>query len=552
MRGVPNSKEFRRIRDLPRRAWDLSNVPDLTPIFAKQESGKMGKSQMILRPLQSAALLEIEACKGGFLPVGVGYGKTLIALLAPRILNAKRPILLVEAALKETIEKVEIPRYSEHFDLPKWHAIVSYNGLSSPKLFDLLDQLCPDAIICDEAHNLRHRSSVRVRRLARYLKENPSVMAVFMSGTMTAKSLKDYSHLAKWALHEGSPVPYDFYALEEWGAALDSNPIIPLGPGVLATQLCQDHMHDSHKDAYRCRLVSTPGVISTSETALGTSLNIEGRHPEIPIRVETALEELRTTWTFDGQDIADTLEFHRYAHQLALGFHYHWVWDEGPDLEWLEARSEWARFVRSFLVHRSNLGLDSEGLLFQAIENQQVKISTAESKICNAWKNVRNRPGPRTEATWLDYFILNDIGKWIDENDNGIIWYKDSVMGKEIADRGELKHFGPGGGISLAKTNREEHPFIVVSMKAHASGHNLQSWDNNLVVGMPGNAKLEQLLARTHRFGQEADRVKATLYQHSQEFRESFQKALNDAQYVETTTGQIQKLNFANKIGFGI
>jgi len=53
-------------------------------------------------------------------------------------------------------------------------------------------------------------------------------------------------------------------------------------------------------------------------------------------------------------------------------------------------------------------------------------------------------------------------------------------------------------------------------------------------------------LGRTHRQGQEADEVAATIYGHTWAFRGAMESALLQAQYVVQTTGQVQKLCLAN------
>jgi len=52
----------------------------------------------------------------------------------------------------------------------------------------------------------------------------------------------------------------------------------------------------------------------------------------------------------------------------------------------------------------------------------------------------------------------------------------------------------------------------------------------------------EQLLGRTHRPGQEADEVTVDVYRHTLEMRSAVNKALRDADYQQTTTGNQQKL----------
>jgi hypothetical protein len=543
MRAVAQSREYRRIKSLPTRG--LIELPDLTPAFQKPGA------TWALRAIQSLALWEIEHCRGAFLPIGVGYGKTLIALLAPRALKAKRPVLITEAPLRDVLQKVEIPKYGQHFELPDWHAIISYNDLSNPRKPTLLEDLRPDAIVCDEVHNLRRLSSVRTKRVGRYLRGNPECKFVGMSGTITANSIKDYAHLAKWALGSGSPVPIDYWTLEEWAAALDPMSLVPLDPGVIG-ELCS-HKHESARHSYCCRLTNTVGVVATEETSLGASLVLYARRPAVPDALRAILDDFRDTWAFDmggeSEEMADALSYYRLSHQLAMGFYYRPTWPNGRDEEWIKARSEWARTVRYFLRHRSRPGLDSEKLLTTALERGEVDLR-GDSAAWERWQKVRHRSGPGREPIWLSDFIINDAAKWAAEGDNGVIWYRHTAVGAALGTSLNLPVFGEGDGVALARISRDDYPYIIASVRSHGTGQNLQSWNRSLLLGMLGAYKFEQSLARLHREGQTADAVESTIYQHTPELVSGFKNALKKADYIEATTKQKQKLNFATRVGF--
>ena len=69
----------------------------------------------------------------------------------------------------------------------------------------------------------------------------------------------------------------------------------------------------------------------------------------------------------------------------------------------------------------------------------------------------------------------------------------------------------------------------------------------SLVLTPPGSgAAWEQLLGRLHRPGQNADEVLFKVWTHTKELRASFEQALADASYIETTLGSKQKLSYAN------
>jgi hypothetical protein len=88
---------------------------------------------------------------------------------------------------------------------------------------------------------------------------------------------------------------------------------------------------------------------------------------------------------------------------------------------------------------------------------------------------------------------------------------------------------------------------IVASIKAHGTGKNLQMFSRNLIANPPSNgAEYEQLIGRTHRYGQQSD-VTVEIYQHTPELREAFEAAMEHATYVHQTTGALQRLIFAER-----
>ena len=102
-----------------------------------------------------------------------------------------------------------------------------------------------------------------------------------------------------------------------------------------------------------------------------------------------------------------------------------------------------------------------------------------------------------------------------------------------------------GDGVGLEKQLEKGGP-ILASVRSHGVGANLQKYCQNLVLSpSPSGSTWEQLLGRTHRPGQEADEVEVIVYQHSPEFCEALEKARTNSEYIEASTWQRQKLNFA-------
>lgn len=549
--GVRRTAEFERIRALPRRV--LGDVPDLSPVYSKGE----GK----LWPIQSAALWDAEESGGLFAPIGVGHGKTLITLLLPDAMEAKRPLLFVPAQLRNHLLNPNpnldgtLAFYAARFRVRDDIRVMSHNELSLAKNTDALEGMKPDLIIIDEAHAFRHRSASRTKRLLRYLKDHPECRMCALSGSMTDKTLLDYAHLIEHALKKRSPVPYRWSEIIDWAAAIDVNVNQRMQPGVLldlATGNAVARYAAGEDDAerlqvvrgiYRDRLVESVGVVATEEGALGTSLivsqigDIAGYDD-----IEHALHNLRKTWIIGEEVLEDAMAFHRVARQLACGFYYKWDWPGGqPDHEWLEARANWHREVRDFLKRRSAPGMDSPLLLANAASAGRWK-----SEHWAAWAQVKDRPAPPVTPVWFSDALLADVRIQIEEwgEEPLIVWYEHDAVGKRLAELG-LTVFGAGN----VKPQESRERVIACSIRAHGTGKNLQHYSQNLLLYCPASGVTwEQLLGRTHRPGQEAGEVIARVYLHTDELETAFETAIKSAAYIQQTTGQKQKLLYATRI----
>jgi hypothetical protein len=533
---ITNSVELSRILALPRRPHDFSNIDDVTMMF-RRPGGTMS-----FWPIQSAALIEAALADGLFAPIGVGFGKTLITLALPEAMDAERAVLLIPPALKDkTLRDIEF--YSKHFSLPIDRiAIVKFSELSSAKKATILSDIGADLVIVDEAHALRHRSSARTKRVLRYARENPACRWAFLSGTMTTRSILDYAHLIELALRKNSPLPAGYRELKDWAGALDVNPQYTMMPGALR-QLGGENA----REGFRQRLVETTGVVATSETELGNSLLVTRRTPSVPPVIAKAIRKVRSTWAVGGEELSSALELWRVLRQLACGFFYRWVWqNDEPDYEWLDARAEWNKEVRQKLK-QSLEGMDSPLLCAQAAERHYLDHGNGPrwaSKHWAAWREQKHKPTPPTEAVWLSDFLVQESLDWASERDRAIIWYEHKVLGERIAVRSGLPLFAAGTDASVSTD-----PVIVCSMKTQGTGKNLQHYYQSLFTSMPPNGAIfEQVAGRTHREGQLADVVFVDWFGHTEAVQETLEAVIDDAKYIEETTGQRQKILYATRI----
>ena len=512
-----------------------------------------------LKPVQAWALSEAARCGGLLGPIGVGDGKTLLDLLTPMVMpSCQVAVLLIPPGLRDQLE-VDFEFYSQHWKLPnlttgRWHNpgrpwlhVIAFSELSGAKSTDLLERIKPDLIVVDEAHSVRNRTAARTKRFLRYFGMHPETRLCAWSGTLTSRSLRDYAHLSTIALREGSPTPHHWPTVEEWAGAIDPSDF-PSPMGALR-KLCQPGEH-IHK-AWRRRLHDTPGVVaSVSGMSCDASIQFHERKVKAPPAILSALSELRASWDRpDGDKLVQIVEVARCARQLSAGFFYRWRWPRGEPVEvieaWLEARKAWHKELRHKLQW-AEPHMDSPLLCAKAairfFDGYQGHLPTWRSLTWPAWRDIREKAKPETEAVWVDDFLVRDAATWANE-EPGIVWYEFDEFGRKVAEAGGLPFYGPGDdaaeGILREKGNRS----VVASIRAHGTGRNLQMFNRQLVANPPSDGGTwEQMLGRTHRDGQKADLVEVFVYRHTAEMVDALDRARLLASYIEGTMGNQQRL----------
>jgi hypothetical protein len=482
---------------------------------------------MQLRPVQAAALAEAHDCGGGFFPLGVGWGKTLISFLAPTLLEAQRPLLLVPAQLRDQTLCQAFPELRKHWAVTVEPRVVSYSELSLAKNAGLLEEYNPDLIIADEAHCLKRAEAARTRRFRAFMQRaKPRFIA--MSGTVTKASILDYAHLLRWALGEGAPLPSGWRELQSWAGAIDAEGD---GPEGILAGWCKEGEHC--RGGYRRRLTETPGVVATEETGYEGSLVLQAALPEVPFEVKRALKDLEAAWcTPGGEEIEDAVAMARHMKELSQGCYY--IWEPAPPKEWLSARAEWHRFVRDALNRRFK-GIDSPLQVAQAVDSGRLE----GVEVLNRWRAVKPAYEPTTVPVWQSRFLLDFITDWMQQGE-GLVWVEHDAIGRELPN-----YFGAGRNDVATALGA-----VALSAHAHATGKNLQAWSRNLVICPPSSGlRWEQLIGRTHRTGQKADEVIFDVCTHTKCLTDSLDHAKLEAQYIAASTGQRQKLELARMVG---
>ena len=537
VRSVEHTPEIDRIAALPRRVWSDEAAIDLAARLTRELKTPGGT--MTLKPVQAIALYEAMECGGLFGPIKVGGGKTLLSALLPLVLEAKRPILLLPAALVEKTWK-EFRELSKHWRVPTNIQIESYEMLSLVQSARKLEYIQPDFLETDEAHYIKNHRAGRTRRVVRYMQQHPETRFAAFSGTMIKSSIRDFAHFVRWALKEGAPVPKTDDEVSAWADALDEK-VNPLGRRQAGALL--QFGGSSAREAFQRRLLETPGVVASSATdGVDCSLRISALEYTASETTAGHFEVLRKTFTTpDGWTFSAKVLLRMYLRQLALGFHS--VWSPRPPPEWIEARRDWASFVRDTLPDSESL--DTELQVANAVDAGRLQTGTL-----NAWRRVRDSYKIEPKDVWHDDVALQACAAWM-ADEKGIVWVEHVFFGRKLAELTGAPYYGPKGldaqGQSIV--NVKPGKAIIASVAANGTGRNLQMFSKNLITSCPTLAlTVEQLIGRTHREGQEADEVTVDILLGCREHHDAFYRALDGAEATAETLGDQQKLLLADLV----
>lgn len=551
--AVKSTPELRRVRDLPRRQ-PFPNPADAAEL---NEILRTATGRQKLRPLQALALLEILAYGGAFCPLGVGEGKTLITLLAPLVLDAQRPLLLLPANL---IKKTQRDQHAAMRDwrVPRHTMPLSYELLGRHNHADDLEKYKPDLIIADEAHKLKNLKAAVTRRVSRYMKEHPETRFIALSGTFMRKSVMEFGPVLRWCIKEHAPIPRTDVELAEWAAALDEETSAKPGddprrlePGALLELCTPDDRDENPRTAarrgFRRRLIETPGVIASSCNGerVDCSIHVAALKYDVQPVTEAHFRRLRETWELpSGEALSEAVAVWRHARELALGLHYEWN-PPAPET-WLAARRAWAALVRDILSRSRTL--DSELQVAQAIDAGGIRDHEAESAVLEAWRKIKPTFKPNPVPVWHDDSAIKACAAW--GKTPGIIWTEHYFFAQRLSRETGFPYFGAEGLDAQGRfiDDAPNNGPIIASIKANREGRNLQvKWSRNLVVSPPEGADVwEQMIGRTHRPGQTADEVTLDVLLGCAEHANAWRKAVASARAVRDTTGAEQKLLIAD------
>lgn len=473
---------------------------------------------------------------------GILTHNTLLTAVAPTLVQAVRPLLIIPAKLKKKTLR-EFKELAKHWKMAEIK-VVSYAYLSRNKTF--LEDYQPDLIMGDEFHKLKNLRAACTRQVDRYLTAHSECRLLGLSGTLMKRSLMDFHHMTRWvAGNEGMPLPSSQEEAKLWARAVDRDPpATRILPGWLALwrEKGEQPTLDNIDKAVGRRIYSTPGFFRTEGIEYGGSLLIETLRTQLPTPVQDIVDQMMETKLTPNGDVALPSDIWRHKRELELGFYYEW--DPKPPEEWLAARRIWRAFVREII--EADIGWDTE---------MQVANGCAGGKLDHhgrytRWLNVRHIYKPNTVTRWVTDEILQNI--LVAHNKNAgargpaLLWVKHRAVGEKLAEMTGWRYFQSGGmaadGTYIESLEGKES--AILSIGSNAEGLNLQAWSDNDVLSWPETGRLcEQMLARTHRAGQKQDEVNVRA---RIGLTDAFEQSLRDAQHIQNVQGAPQRLLMAD------
>ena len=546
-------------------------------------------------PVQAWALHEMSTVGGLVASIPTGAGKTMISVLAPlAIPSCKTALLLIPANVLDQIKR-DYRKYREHFRVPgiivhdgssrpmraepsdgceAMLHVMAYPRLSSTSRSRWISDLQPDLIILDESDAIAALLSARTMRVARALMERPDTRVVAMTGSLTDKSIMEMWHPMIWALRERSPLPIVKMVAEEWATGVDAAP--RLAPAGELRRLCAPD--ESARQGLHRRMSETEGVIMvggetviTTPTGERVGIVLNQRDPgPLPDKIDQALKLVRD-WkrpdTLGGGeydiDIQDPMERARVAREVASGLFYKYVFpphpsnlnhDEKVREQWYLCRKIFCSQVRE-RVQRGDEHMDSPKLLERAAMRgwgdlpDDPRLPSWQPDGWPDWRNIREKIKPKQAVVRLDSYLVDNAASWAKQG-NGIVWYSTREFAYWLRERHGLPVFEGGMGELLVREVGDRS--IAVSIDAHGRGRDgLQFFfSRQIIAQFPSSARrIQQLLARIHRRGQECVDIFTDIYTHTRELRQGYDQAIRRAQYVEGILGETHAILTAIRTG---
>ena len=543
--------DLERIREIPSREF---NEDAITDRWSKPFS-RVDRPVTKLFPLQLAVLDALfeqrDTQRGAIGNLPLGSGKTLVSLLAASVVDCDRPLLIIKAPMRDQLAR----------DIKFWHdrvkfttpEIVTYSELSSQRLRNILWDLQPDFIVCDEAQSLKNNAAACTRRFIEYVtKSNPRVLA--LSATMISKSIMDMYNMVTITLRDWSPYPSD-EPLKAALAAVEDPEV---------AESAQDRvLHAVYKKVvgmpFSDRFRKTPNVIFSAKSSCDAPIFYTRTKVKRPQLIDDVYLKVEKDWQLPSEDatvsasavaggITDATSYALALRTTSWGFYYETV---GLTPELRAARKVWSALSRAAISYKKFSGVDTDGLLRKACIDRP---ETLDKVIVDAYYDLMALDHQRKDlqffTKWVDDALIQRMidraNEYVKAGRSVIVWYYSRGVGEKFKELGFPAY---GAGEEIDGSNRA----VAASIKVHGTGKNLQhDYDANIIMQCPSSgATLDQLIGRTHRTGQKADNVLVEFMEPSFIFGRAFDTAIETGRLIDRVQASQQKtalMTYCNKI----
>lgn len=532
----------------------------------------------------------------GFWSIAVGGGKTGLSMLVASIYHSVNPeakiLLLMPPSVYGQFLYQALPWGRKHLAITvpwfglgnktKQHRlsmakcglpgcyVLPYSCLSTADTIEVLEGIGASLVIADEAQNLKG-DSAKTKRFWSYVdKHKPAGVA--MSGTLTSRTPMEYFRLIRWCMGEFSPLPVKKVEATDWsnglrsGGRMTDTLLDTVRPLIRWAGETPDQA--GFRRAYQSRMHSCPSFYTSGEKKLGVSLeihNIPAPEPSKELADMISLVERR--WEHPSGDfLSYGIELHSVLRELNAGFYYRRYWDESHPMveqakEHWEAGQHYHSALRGFFssTQRPREGMDTPMLVGKYHHDHgpmPCAMGPLLYQLWSEWKALYREDLPErlSEPVFVDDFKIRHAVEWAarlaKKKTGAILW----VIHQAVADwlMRELHKAGvdalhKGAGANWLRNDGSQNRIVVASIDAHGTGKNLQDFQHQLVVQWPRSAtQAEQLIGRTHRTGQQADRLVVHTNLTTDWDHEQMACTLGDTAYVAETMGRKPKLLVAD------
>ena len=581
-KAIRNTPDLQRILSLPRRTLRKSTAVKRAAEWTAKLAIRRGAE---LREWQGQGIHEVVKFGGLLGALPVGQGKTIICEVVPVALAEKATAARAAIAKHEGKRAggLENTTYADRRAFagtwrtasppPRFTSRESLQGEANAYLLQTLD---PEILLIDEADELANFKASAPARIDRFVEAKRArgkaaglpwphgLWVVALTGTLTRNSILGYWHLLKWTHGPVlAPVPASRAEAETWALALDNKSprdgFRPM-PGPLGETL------EAARAWYLSRLDSTPGVMLIDEDSAvdrrGVAIPLSVRFKVAPPcpKIDAAFETLRTFWESpSGEPVTDALSMNRIEGQAGCGLYSYW--DPKPSPEWLEARRDFAAFVRKRIAEtrHSLKPLDTEAMVARRHPEAHHYCRDRKRTIypVRSWLAIRKTFDSRkaSHTRWLSTSTLRRVAKWIESHRKAgrvcVVWSGSVEFGVRLAELAGVPYYGREG--KEITTGRDLHAAdpkrsMVCSWHANKRGFNLQDWREHAIVYPPPSAKyLEQIFGRSHRSPKPGvalhlTPVRFTVFLTSGGTLDAFRAAVNEAHFAKGTAKSTQKI----------